>query len=753
MFIRRLILIFVTFLLAAAVLLGQSFRLTVMQGDDLLEEAERRMVRERWTPTVRGRILDRNGEVLARDAPSFDVLVAYPIINGSWAYSAAAKQAYTDHREAWAEIDTTGRETLILAVKPMFDAKLERLWHDLAEAADVQVSEIEQRRMDIIGTVQAQSGAVWERQRQIREAELNRDRDADVYVPIGEVVDPLGIQVQSYAMLTGLREYEIGPVRRVAERYEGVEVSPGSIREYPYESIVVRNIDRSTFPTPLKPSGSEPAMAEVYVEGVGSHLLGAMRTVWREDVDRRPKYSESETGERVLDRGYYRSGDTVGMFGLERSLEDRLRGLRGIRLLHRDTGEEEVIEDQRGEDVVLSLDIQLQARIQALMHPDLGLAVSQEWHNAAHQRDEAVPLGTPLNGAAVVLDIQRGEILAMVSTPTYTHRQLRDDPMSVWGDEVNTPGVNRCVSKPYPPGSIVKPLILASAVTSGVYDMTPIACTGAFDPMHPKRNRCWIWKQYHVTHTDQFQGPLHPDEAIGVSCNVFFHTLAQIMGLKGIEACYHDFGVERPLDLGLELEHEGRLKPYQERETDLNDAVMMGIGQGPVTWTPLHAAHAYATLALGGRDITPQLIRAPRTTAPHDLKLDPAACAAALEGLRQSVSTIDDISPTVYGTGSVLSLETGREPIFNAPGVRVIGKTGTADAPAILVDPDGEDGPLSPVVARTGDHSWFVILVGPDDGELLYAVAVLMEYAGSGGRVSGPIANQIIRALQTEGYL
>ena len=80
-------------------------------------------------------------------------------------------------------------------------------------------------------------------------------------------------------------------------------------------------------------------------------------------------------------------------------------------------------------------------------------------------------------------------------------------------------------------------------------------------------------------------------------------------------------------------------------------------------------------------------------------------------------------------------------------------KTGTADAPDIIVDPDGEEGPLAPVVARTGDHSWFVVLAGPEGGEPRYAIAVMMEYAGSGGRVSGPIANQIVHALKHEGYL
>ena len=71
---------------------------------------------------------------------------------------------------------------------------------------------------------------------------------------------------------------------------------------------------------------------------------------------------------------------------------------------------------------------------------------------------------------------------------------------------------------------------------------------------------------------------------------------------------------------------------------------------------------------------------------------------------------------------------------------------------ALLIDPDG-DGPMTASLARSGDHSWFVVLVGPAGQGPKYAIAVVMEYAGSGGKVSGPICNQIIHALRAEGYL
>ena len=127
----------------------------------------------------------------------------------------------------------------------------------------------------------------------------------------------------------------------------------------------------------------------------------------------------------------------------------------------------------------------------------------------------------------------------------------------------------------------------------------------------------------------------------------------------------------------------------------------------------------------------------------------PNSWGLSLEGLRKSVS--ED------GTGHHITLADGtRLPIFNAHGVTVWGKTGTAQAPPLRAADTNGDGEIDgDDEGREGlDHAWFVGLVGPGEpARPRYAIAVIVEYGGSGGKVAGPVANQIVHALQAEGYL
>jgi penicillin-binding protein 2 len=548
--------------------------------------------------------------------------------------------------------------------------------------------------------------------------------------------------------------------RRFAEDLPGIEVQDAQRRDYPWTSAEV-TLDRSTLPRRVR--SSQPITFTI--EGVADHMLGSMRDqIWAADVQRRP-FKDPATGS-IVDLGGYRIGDSVGYRGLERAFEDHLRGRRGVLRKRLDSGDVQRQPHQPGEDLHVTLDIALQSKVQAILSPQLGLTAVQQWHAAwggdGRPRPTGLPMGTPLAGAAVVMEVETGEILALVATPTMA--MFRDNPWSC--RDKGKPPVNRPADAIYPPGSIIKPLVLAAAVTEGVHRLDePIECGGHFLPERNDVARCWVYRAPNfATH-----GSLGAEEAIARSCNIYFYTLGERLGMERLAGWLRRFGLGAPFDVG--LLHwiqwdDGTLHRHGEVGGSVPDAgdvarlsaagelrfasVILGTGQGPVTWTPLHAANAYATLARGGTVRDPTLIRerGERLVPPREeLSLDPVLVERILDGLRASVSE-------PHGTGHHITYPDGStDRIISAEGVTVWAKTGTAQAPGATFDLNC-DGNRNHELDDPS-HAWFVGLVGPgdDDAEPAYAIAVVVEYGGSGGRTAGPIADQIIRALQAEGYL
>lgn len=749
MFLQRLLLLAILALLVAGGLVAQAVRLTGLEGDRWLEQAEGRMVREQWTPTTRGRILDRKGRVLAVDIPAFDVEVRYDAISGEWAQKQASKQAWREMRGELLKLDeyTTAR-IIEEQYLPAQTQRLERMWDELADALGKTREEIDEERDRITARVEGMASSIQARWYERRYAELNRGREEAVEVPLSDWKRPIREQQSSHPIAAGITDAQAFKVRRLAEQYELIAVQAGGTRRYPLESQTIV-VDRSTFPSPI--ASDEPATVEV--RGVATHLLGWMRELDKVgegqplDTERRPLRTTVD-GVPTIDRGHYRIGDLVGATGIEATAEDTLRGERGQLTEHLDTGQILTLPHEPGDDVRLTLDIALQARIQALLDPELGLAKAQVWQDPLESR--TIDIGTPLNAAVVVLDVNAAEILAMVSTPSFTREDREQRPDWVYRDPIDAPWVNRACAVPYAAGSIVKPLVLVGATTLGEYILgSGITCNGHLLESNPNILRCWGWRPQlgrFLRHSDQFNGPVNAVNSLAVSCNIFYYTLGRRLGPERLVQLYKDFGIESlpsPLITPAYAGNAGR--KYDGSPLILGDAIQMGIGQGPVDWTPLHAADAFATLARGGIKVAPRLM-ASEPVVSTDLRLDQAAIDAALEGLRAAVSE-------PYGTGFSLQLPDGRrEPLFNIEGVVVRGKTGTATSTPLVADPDG-DGPLERTVLREGDHAWFVGLVGPTGGAPKYAIAVMVEYGGSGGRVSGSIAKQVMQALIAEGYL
>ncbi|MAE61306.1 MAG: hypothetical protein CMJ49_08120 [Planctomycetaceae bacterium] len=738
MFHRRLLLMMTLMLLGSAVLVAQMMRLTLVKGEGLRVEAERALVTSRLIPTVRGWVTDRKGRELAVDRPCFDVTVDYAVITGQWAYDRARGDAYREHKARWRELSPEQKDELIAPHQENYDEQVNALWAALAGLPGGDAEALYARRQSVIRRVQSMRShlhSAWAKQ---------RARELDEPVALRDVADPIRDEHQPHTMLPAVSDETAHEIRRWRARaedgaglavFETVHVEPALTRVYPFETMDV-DVDRSTLPPPLK-SGVRQA---VRVEGVATHIVGWQGKAVREHIERRPyRHADGQ-----IDLGGYLEGDRVGSAGIERGAEDQLRGMRGRVVRHLDTGVEEEHPKRYGGRVRLSIDIMLQARIAGLMDPSVGLMRVQGWHKNA-----GLPMGTPLNGAAVVMDVETSEVLAMVTRPTFTRGQMRDATSTVV-DDPNQPLINRPIAAVRPPGSTMKPIVYCLAATRGLIEWDQVFdCQGYLIPELPNHYRCWKYLRFKLTH-----GRLGPVQAIAQSCNVYFYESGERLGAVRLVEGLREWGYGRTTGLGLGEESAG-LMPSLTRdnpkgsELSVSNARHMGIGQGPLSVPVIQVAAAHAALARGGHYTAPRLVMDDAASSEaRDLMVPARAIDNALAGMRASV-----MDPN--GTSRGFSASWGRHVTLNPPsGVVCRAKTGTAqnDSPR-WIDGNG-NGEQDAGEWFKADHAWYVLHVQrAGESRAKVVIAVLVEYGGSGGRAAGPVANEIMRALMAEGYL
>ncbi len=583
---------------------------------------------------------------------------------------------------------------------------------------DIDRKTLAERRATIIRRVQAIRAKVWQQRARRRHATSGAGALSEAAVRVRE-------QEKAHPVLHAVSEPVAYRFRKLSERLPGLDVVRAKRRAHPRREMTVR-LDRSAFPPPLR--AANPIVVDV--KPVAPHIVGTLREVWEEDIRRRPFRKDDGS----VDLGGYLPGDRIGDTGVEAGAERLLRGRRGERVERPDGVRRRPPEP--GKDIHLTLDIRLQARVQALLDPEVGLTRVQPWHD-----NERTPTGTPLHGSAVVMSVDSGGLLALGSTPTPA--SLPDDAA---GERAYRASINAAVAAAYPPGSTVKPLTYVLAAGRGaIAPEARIRCEGHFFPDRPEAFRCWGWRPSEGNYLEH--GPLGPTEAIARSCNIYFYTCGRSLGGARLVRGFRRFGLGREPRLALPRVATGSL-PQDPDGIGPNTAMLLGIGQGPVAASPLQIAAAHVALARGGRYLSPQLVRE-REEKPtrHDVEVDPAVVRRASRGMRQSANAR-------FGTASRIVVDGEQWPLLTLDGVVCRAKTGTAEVPPDFKDRNGngrrEDGEP---IRRAGGHSWFVCHARKKGTEKGYVVVVVIEHGGSGGRVAGPVANQILHAMRREGYL
>ena len=781
MFHRRLLLLACFAAAVAAVLIGQSARLALGSShDELLAEAEAAMVRETLIPTVRGRILDRHGRVLARDLPGWSVKLPYRLFTGGWASDAARAAASAEAGRAWRSMTAEAREAAAATKLEGFQRQQEMFWETLPDVIGVDPADLRSRQASAVrrvGVIKAQYIArrLAERWLETRSEEAGWDDIDDdtvaeelaAHVIASDVGDDAAGRLQVFAADAGAKAAAAAlPGATDADReaaaavavWASVEVDRTRDRVYP-RAVARVSVDRRNLPGPL--AREEPATVDL--PGVATHVLGQLKPLYHgEDrLAARPLVTRTEAG-RDADLGGYLARDPAGQFGVERVLESTLRGARGKQVQRLEADADGVrrvtrTEPKPGGDVTLTIDADLQAYLEALLAPDpeIGLMTVQPWHKSM------APPGSALHGSLVVLEIATGDLLAAATAPGLSRRQLEEDPDAIYSDFTLEPWTFRPTAYARAPGSTIKPLVLAAAISDGALgvDERVDVSLGYLYPNQPRYFRDWWVKLDGEVET--LDGPT----ALKISGNTFFGKMAQRLGPQRMAERWHAVGFDRKADLPVR-EAAGSL--WDPAMADAGpEANLTAIGQGQLTVTPVQLAAALATLARGGRHLPPRLVADARPEAgarsgPSDgIPYSTEAVTAALLGMWKSGNEGKGADLT-YGTTYQFSMgqdDAGRTVYhrnFSVTGVDVYAKSGTAQGGATVEKFDTDD---DGVADTTGDlvnddnHAWAVTLVGPSNQPPLYAVVGMVEHGVSGGTAAGPLCNEAIVALQKFGYL
>jgi penicillin-binding protein 2 len=445
-----------------------------------------------------------------------------------------------------------------------------------------------------------------------------------------------------------------------------------------------------------------------YVGGeMAAHLLGYTGEIQREQLEKR-SFAD------------YRSGEVIGQSGVERRFESTLRGRAGGRNVVVDVAGriDEVLDEvlpAPGGAVVLTIDRDLQHAAEAAFRPEV--------------------IGGPAKrGAVVALDPRNGEVLVLASRPAYDPNAFAGgidaDSWKQLTEDAALPLQNRALAGQYPPGSVYKAFVAAAALEEKIIDPKErVYCPGSFK-LGRRTYRCWKRGGH---------GPVNLHEALVESCDVYFYQLGLKLGIDRMAFFGKGFNLGRRsgVDVGGEAAGLVPTRAWKERRFGevwlKGETVSASIGQGFNLITPIQLAVGYAAIANGGKLFEPRILlgtldadgKLSRGPGPKRLGTVPVAA----EDLATVTRALEGVVHETGGTGARARI----------PGVRVAGKTGTAQVVQIKHTEGMEDGEI-PFEHR--DHGWFAAFAPVEAPEIV--VVALAEHGGHGGSAAGPIVHAVL---------
>jgi penicillin-binding protein 2 len=412
----------------------------------------------------------------------------------------------------------------------------------------------------------------------------------------------------------------------------------------------------------------------------------------------------------------YQKGDIVGQSGVELYYNHVLMGQDGSR---------RVLVDSHGREVGRPKD----AIVPAIHGHELKLTIDIDIQKAAEQALEGK------NGAIVAMDPRNGEILAMASRPTFDPNDFAVRiSAKQWNQLVNDPAhplLNKAIQAQLAPGSVFKIVMSVAGTNEGVAQNLHVNCNGG-GVFYGRYFKCWVVAEHRV------HGAVDLPKAIYQSCDVFFYTLAERLGIEKIAKWATALGIGKKTGIDLPNEASGvmpseewKLKTFRQKWY-AGEAISVGIGQGAVTTTPIQLARTIGGIAVGGTLYRPHVVNPkdlPEGYPQDDASNIPAVVHVPIN--QQSWITITDAMAGVVNPG-------GTAPSAHLLGIDFAGKTGSAQIISNqLRKTKGGAG------SDFKDNGWFAGVAPRRNPEIV--VCVLLEH-GEHGYLAARLAAQVIKA-------
>ena len=435
------------------------------------------------------------------------------------------------------------------------------------------------------------------------------------------------------------------------------------------------------------------------LRNMASHLLGYLGEIDGYEL-RQNRFRE------------YQMGDFIGKYGVEQKWETFLNGIDGGRQVEVDAMGREIkvlqrVEPHPGNNVFLTIDLDLQMTCETLLHGK--------------------------EGAIVAMNPQNGQILAMVSHPSFSPslfaEGINHDDWETLVQNPFHPLQNRAIQGQYAPGSVFKMITAAAGLEERVISPQEIlSCRGSYR-FGNRTYRCWR-KGGH--------GKVNLHRAIVESCDVFFYQVGQRLGIDTLAKYAKGFGLGKPTKISLNDEKPGLIPSSEWKKKVYDEAWYEGetlscaIGQGYILVTPLQLLNVISAIANEGVLYLPQLVERIEMANGELVKSYPPIPIGKIPLSQENLMIVRE---ALYG---VVNEAHGTGRIARIKGVTVSGKTGTAQVISLKEDVAEEDTPY-----EHRDHAWFVAYA-PTENPVI-SVAVLVEHGGHGASASAPIAKKVIQ--------